>query len=183
MALSNNYDASRILLDNGADVQNRDASGKTPLHTFTSPVLEQILQCNASSLDFSVRDNDGRPILHYLAWSSKTSITTFEKFHQRSAQDTQTLTIPTDAKGCSPLHLAAQRGNVLIVEYILASTPDPFFLLNSPDKCGETPLHHAIESRKRAPGIITALISHGADAHVKNHQGWTPLRYAALMQN
>lgn len=176
IALSKNYDVSRILLENGGDLHNRNVDGKTPLHTFSNQVSEQVLRCHGSLIDFSACDHRGMTLLHYLAWSSKTSSETFRRYHGRSNLDLRTV----DAEGRSMLHLAAQRGNVAIVEYLVCAFKE--FEINRSDSRGRTVLHYGVES-KRACHTITALISHGADIWARDCHERSALHHAVKLGN
>lgn len=56
-------------------------------------------------------------LVHYLAWSSKISSKTFEKYHIRSSFDVNIV----DEEGRSVLHFATQRGNRDIIEYLCSA--------------------------------------------------------------
>ena len=74
------------------------------------------------------------------------------------------------------LHLAAQRGNRAIIEYMFyaATSID----VNGKDCRGMTALHYAVES-KRACETIGLLMSWGADIWAMDHQGRSALYRAA----
>lgn len=176
VALSKNYNIARVLIENGGDLHNRNADGKTPLHTFPSQVSEQLLRCHGYLLDFSTRDHRGMTLLHYLAWSSKTSDETFKRHHERNTFSLSTV----DTEGRSMLHLAAQRGNVPVVEYLICAAKD--FNINHSDNRGRTVLHYGVEN-KRACDTITALISHGADIWARDCHERSALHHAAKVGN
>ena len=176
IALCKNYDVSRVLIENGADLHNRNVDGKTPLHTFTSPVSEQILCCHGELVDFFACDSRGMSIPHYLAWSSKTSQETFKKYHKRSNFNLST----RDGEQRSMLHFAAQRGNIAIIRYIVSSVGD--LVINHADCRGRTALHYGVEN-KRARDTIMTLISFGADIKAQDHAGRSALDYAEKLRN
>ena len=171
LEFAKDYNISRILIENGADICNRNVDGETPLHTHFSPVMEQVLLAHAYLLDYSICDSRGKTVLHHLAWSSRTSRQTFERVSARSSH----LNSVVDGEQRSVLHLAAQRGNIAVLEYILTHLD---LDINIMDKIGRTPLHHAIES-SRAPRTIELLISHGADISAKDGEGWSAVDLAA----
>ena len=171
LELAKDYNISRALIENGADLCNRNIDGETPLHTHFSSVMEQVLLAHAYLLDYSVRDGRGKTLLHHLAWSSRTSRETFGRVSERSGRINNVV----DGEQRSVLHHAAQRGNIAIVEYILASRDSN---INLKDKGGRTPLHYAIES-SRSSAIIEILASNGADINAKDDGGWTALHLAA----
>ena len=165
-----------MLIDSGADISNRNADQKTPLHTFFSEVLEQVLRCHGELFDFSAPDSRGMTPLHYLAWSSKTPRKTFERYHKGSGFDVRTV----DEEGRSVLHFAAQRGNRCVIEYLFDAGVD--LDVDVRDCQGKTALHYAMEN-KRACGTMEALISHGANTRAKDHQGRSALHVAAKLDN
>ena len=65
---------------------------------------------------------------------------------------------PGGVKQCSPLHMAARRGNTEVAEALLECGAD----LNAKDKTGDTPLQRAKNCRKA--GVALLLASRGADA-------------------
>ncbi|KAL8827856.1 MAG: hypothetical protein Q9191_002937 [Dirinaria sp. TL-2023a] len=176
IALSKNYDVARLLLENGADLQNRNVEGKTPLHTFSSRVSVQVLRCHGFLFDFSTFDRRGMSVLHYMAWSSKTSTDTFRDYHKLSNLDLRTV----DAEGRSMLHFAAQRGNVPVIEYIISAAKH--FNIDHTDCKGRTAVHYSIEN-KRACDTLKILVSHGANIWVKDYSGRSVLHHAARFGN
>ena len=78
------------------------------------------------------------------------------------------------------LHLAAQRGNVPVIEYILHEAKD--FDMNHSDSRGRTVMHYGVEN-KRASDTITALVSHGATIRVRDRHDRSPLHHAAKLGN
>ena len=174
--VGNDYNIARLLLDHGADLSNRTIDGKTPLHTFYTPTVEQILQCHCSDFEFSTKDKSGRNLLHYLSWSSTTPVHTFENYHTRFGFDINAV----DKAGIGLLHLAAGRGNVDVVNYLLHTVRADS--AQAPDCKGRPPLHYGIAS-KRAPQIIEALVSHGANLRSRDESGRSVLHFAAKARN
>ena len=78
------------------------------------------------------------------------------------------------------LHLAAQRGNLPVVEYLVCA--DNKYNINHSDNRGRTVLHYGVEN-KRACDTITTLISHGADILVRDCHGRSALHHAAKIGN
>lgn len=86
------------------------------------------------------------------------------------------------------LHMAASAGHAQTVELLIAcgATPD------EPDALGHTPLHAA--SRYGYGDVVDVLLAHGCDINARTVQksasgwpdresGWTPLRYAAALDD
>ncbi|KAL9034952.1 MAG: hypothetical protein Q9214_006810 [Letrouitia sp. 1 TL-2023] len=174
ISLAKDYEISRLLLDHGADLHNFNADGKTPLHTFYSPVVAEILRCHSYLVDLTERDHGGMTPLHYLVWSSKTSSEDFSQYHQRSRLRLSSIT----TKGVSLLHLACQRGNLDIIEYIINTAEDVSEIIGAKDITGRTPLFYATES-KRAANAVTALLVYGADVGARDVYDRTALHHAA----
>ena len=115
-------------------------------------------------------------LLHYLAWSSKTSSDDFGRYYQQSHLDLRNV----NTEGQSVLHFAAQRGNLDIIRYIARTDGTLKTLVDLKDTKGRTALHSAVESR-RGPEIVAILLSHGADIRVRDHYGRSVLHHAARM--
>src|SRR5919198_1326648 len=64
--------------------------------------------------------------------------------------------------GKTPLHYAAQKDNVDIVETLLGHEAK----VNEKDKYGETPLHYAVEYKN--VDIVKILVEHGAKVNEKD---------------
>lgn len=71
-------------------------------------------------------------------------------------------------KHCTPLHMAARRGNVAVAEALLGRGADG----EARDKLGETPLHRAVKCGKTE--MAAFLLSRGANALAKGKGGLTP---------
>jgi truncated hemoglobin YjbI len=72
-------------------------------------------------------------------------------------------------KHCTPLHMAARRGNVEIAEALLNHGAD----LEARDSAGETPLRRAVNCNKAEMAAL--LVAKGADIHSIGKRGLTPL--------
>ena len=81
--------------------------------------------------------------------------------------------IQSTAEGGTPLHVAADRGYLGIVKFLLRHGANP----NMKNDYGNTPLHFA--ALYGHPEVVKLLIKHGADPNIKNNYGWTPLHDAA----
>lgn len=82
-----------------------------------------------------------------------------------------------DSENGSPLHLAAYRGHLDIVIFLIEKNAD----INKKDKEGCTSLHHAV--RNNQIEIIKFLISKGADLNATNLDGKTPICEAVHHSN
>jgi ankyrin repeat protein len=82
-------------------------------------------------------------------------------------------------KHCTPLHMAARRGNKDIARALL----DCGAGIEVRDSLGETPLRRAVNCNKTE--VAALLLARGADMHSKGSKGLTPMlaaRTAAMKQ-
>lgn len=85
-----------------------------------------------------------------------------------------------DPKGKTPLHLAAEKGEVQIVQALLTKGAS----LEAADFSGNTALHHAAGcAEDGAANLVAMLLERGAKLEAKNNTGWTPLMVAAHYGN
>lgn len=70
-----------------------------------------------------------------------------------------------------------EEGHLLLAKAFLRKNPD---LIHAQDAMGMTPLHHALSGHRHSEAInlIKILIKAGADPHVKNLKGFSPLDLA-----
>ena len=75
-------------------------------------------------------------------------------------------------KRCTPLHMAARRGNARVAAALLDCGAD----IEARDSLGETPLRRAVNCNK--PEVAALLIGRGANVHSVGSKGLTPLSAA-----
>jgi ankyrin repeat protein len=71
-------------------------------------------------------------------------------------------------KHCTPLHMAARRGNVPVAQALLDCGAE----IEARDKLGETALHRAVKCGKEE--MVAFLLSRGANAQARGKSGKTP---------
>ncbi|MCJ1251625.1 hypothetical protein MMC30_008860 [Trapelia coarctata] len=175
LARAKDYNVSRLLLERGGDICNRGADGRTPTHTYPNETVRRVLLCHGKFLEASIRDCQGMTSVHYLAWSSKTTVADIQVI---LAGDPSCLSIK-DNGGRSILHFAAQRGNCSLLRYVLS-------LPNTPSLCdadveGKTVMHYAVESKRIQ--TIDLVYKHGGNISAIDKQGRTALHIAAMKGN
>lgn len=87
--------------------------------------------------------------------------------------DQPDLVARTDARGRTPLHLAAAYGHLEVCIALAEAGAE----VNIADEDGETPLHSAI--RENRSDVARLLLAHGADTERRNEYGRTPLLLVA----
>jgi len=80
-------------------------------------------------------------------------------------------------EGRTALHIAVYRGQVNMVELLLAHKAD----LRAKDNYGRTPLHEAIVSGSK--DVVGLLLARKADVNARDKQGGTPLHWAVGRDN
>jgi len=91
------------------------------------------------------------------------------------------LAAQVDKDGMSPLHWAADRGELEVAQTLVAilqrkPAAEAAAVLNARDASGDTALHYAVNTDNLE--LARALVAAGADAHVENEDGETPLGLA-----
>jgi ankyrin repeat protein len=76
--------------------------------------------------------------------------------------------------GNAALHFAAQNYYLEIVQILLKNKAE----IDIQDINGNTPLYKAVLNFSGNGAVIQQLLLHGADRHLKNHQGVSPLELA-----
>ena len=167
------YDVVQLLLRNGASIGSVNRQGQTPLHTFFYEAVGRLLRANIEIVDTSLLDSRGMSIAHYTAWS-KTS--TFEAVKHLLSDPCQPFQM-RDRHGRTVLHFAAQRGNISLIQALLATDRD-WSVESMKDNLGCTPLHYAVESPRSE--VIDLLIGVGFSLDSKDGKGRTVLQRGAM---
>ena len=191
----------RLLMDNGADPNEKENEKKAILHQvingleffdFKKPDKEsdrieivRMLLPKLKSIDSM--DSNGNTALHLAAKRGFLEITRLlvsagsdvnAVNRNTNAGETKTrlkeLLKPAEYGHQAPLLIAVLAGNIDAARYLMENHADPAIA----NAFGWTPLH---ASAAIGQGEITAeLIRHGANAGLQDSKGWTPLHYAAF---
>ncbi|RSM07160.1 hypothetical protein CDV31_008712 [Fusarium ambrosium] len=167
-----------------ADVQERNADGHNALCNAAKSSQLEILELllDAGRVGINVRCGHRQTLLHHatnaVRWKEVASFL-FEKGNpDLDAQDVSVVNVNCrDLKGRTPLSIAAQRGQLDIVERLLSfkgAIPD------ARDGTGRTPLSWAIQPKAMdSSSVVQRLLStEGVDLNAEDERGWTPLSWA-----
>jgi len=176
----------KLLRDAGADLNQRDADGNTPLHLCAQEtVTERMTDLIAAGADLNATNKAGQTPLHkfsekILAWDESISGTN-EPFQllvsSKVNLDAQ------DNEGRTPLHVLAAMDDMFqfqALKLLLAAGANP----NLRDKHGRTPAHIYLSQKWHwiiPSADIEVLAKAGANLSIKDNQGKTPLHYLASL--
>jgi len=188
------------LVKSGADLEGKDAEGRTPFLLAAESnfieVMEELLKLGAN---LHARNNEGNTALHqavrtgfdwdqpepfaggkeeplWVKWGGRTGLYLLSKNADVNA---------TNKLGQTAFHIVGLRGEVgtrpapyvhSMVANLLSSKGD----INRRDLNGKTPLHVAVQTGSYP--LVYALVTHGADPNIKDKEGRTPL-HETLVQN
>ena len=173
--------AAEVLLDNGADIEAKDAEkGWVPLHYAVSSrriyiglfweesgphnsfEVANVLLKNGA--DIEAKTNRGETPLH-LAGSAELAKFLIDNGAEIKVKNNY---------GGTPLHYAAGRNRERVAKLLIESGAD----VNAKSNKGETPLHLAADNK--AAEVAKLLIAKDAEVNAKDNDGQTPLHMAAL---
>ena len=165
-------DAVLKLLQQGADINVRDAQGRTSVMIATyqhnTEMVRALLQAGA---DVNIRDNNKEnPLLHAAAQGWLDIL--------RLAIEAHADTRLTNRFGGISIIPASERGHVEIVQELLTYTD---INVNHINNLGWTALLEAIilsNGGKAHQHIVQLLVDHGADVNLADGDGVTPLQHA-----
>ena len=174
MAREGNYDVARLLIENGADLANNTVDESTPLHTYFNDTVAKVISRD-HWIEDTLPNSQGISIAHFLAWSSKSTSELFEK----AVRHTSAGLWSVDGYGRTSLHLAASRGNLDILGYLLerASLTE----VRRADNEGRTAIHYTVQSPRLE--AVDMLLASGGELSVKDDSARTVLHHAAHWGN
>jgi ankyrin repeat protein len=147
----------RWLVAAQADIFSRDNRGFTPAHLAASEGYREGVEffINLTKRDFG-KTKDGSSLTHLMSfWLEGSVIRQFVESRRTSVN-------MRDKKRCTPLHCAAQTGNVSAVKVLLEKGCQ----VDAKDLYGQTALHHAI--RSGASEVPPILLQNEADMDLKD---------------
>jgi len=163
-------EATLKLLKEGADIDTRDAQGRTPVMIATyqhhTEMVRELIQAGA---DINIRDyNKENPLLHAGAqgWLDILAL----------AIEANADTRLTNRFGGISIIPASERGHVEVVRELLTRTD---INVNHVNNLGWTALLEAIvlsDGGQAHQQIVQLLIEHGADVNLPDKDGVTPLQ-------
>jgi cytohesin len=160
-----NRDITRTLIAMGADPCARDTADNVTVLHYTKSP-EVIEFLIAKGVDVNITGDRSHVPLHYQTYYGRKNIV---ELLIRKGADVNA----RDGDGDTPLQTAAHWDKKEIAELLIANGAK----LNSPGLSGETPLHWA--ARHGNPAIIKLLIEKGADLNIDDNVFETPLHEAA----
>ena len=171
---SGDVQAVRSLVAAGADVNERDGAGRTPLIVAAqermTAAARALLDAGA---DVSAADAEGETAYPFAALSDNPELVGLLLDHGADR-------VGTKRFGGTPLIAASDRGFVKVVRAILARPDIPIDHVND---LGWTALLEAVILGDGGPAhiqIVGLLIDAGADVNLADRDGVTPLRHARV---
>jgi ankyrin repeat protein len=199
-----NLEISRLLVEHGADVKARDNDGWTPMHNASSCDGVQVARFLVEhGADATAQDNNGRTPWDEATTRGHVEFAQFLiEIGAYATDDDEDNRTPSDAEGeeeevieaervpiedidtkiqanngWSPLHVAAEQGNVEVVRILVEHGMD----VTAKAGNGWTPLHVATEQGNVE--LVRFLVEHGAEPSAPANDGQTPLHLAEGVGN
>lgn len=169
--MTKKVDILKLLIKKGADIEQRNSRGVTPLFVVEDPDIARILL--DAGADVNARDNYGNTVL--LAHSYGPEDELFDLFLERGAEIN-----PRGYRGTTPLIAATMNSRMGKMIKLLDHGAD----IDAQNDDGETTLALAVSN----PFIINKstiqfLLKRGANANIEDYYGNTPLSLAKKWKN
>ncbi|KAJ2724169.1 hypothetical protein GGI07_002123 [Coemansia sp. Benny D115] len=160
--MNEDFQATRLLLDNGASTSIANSRQLTPLDTCSNEKIARLLTDRAKTQRMiSARDKAGQTKLHR-ACNAGDLEQTVSLINQGADINMK------DNAGWTPLHEAALEGHNSVVVALLRRGAEH----SAKGFGGDTPLHDACANGHF--DVVRSLLTIGADPHLKNNKGVTP---------
>lgn len=171
----NNYDEAEKALAMGADPNEVDVMGETPLYRAINQKNDAIVALLlAAGSDIHKKVFDESPFIRAVQQGDESIV---QKLITAGADVNERY-----SDGLTALHLAVSSGssgNGKLINILLKNKAD----INAKDNEGRTALHDAVAAVPSYPRIIEKLIRAGAYINAKDNQGNTPRDYAIARNN
>jgi ankyrin repeat protein len=142
-------------------------AGRTLLHEAAAvgsgPIVELLLKLGA---DPNTKDSGGHTPLYCLG--NECTVEGAGKVVRALVQRGADVDADEGVKRCTPLHMAARRGNLEVAGALLDCGAD----IEARDSLGDTPLRRSVNCDKL--GVASLLLARGAAVHSMGSRGSTP---------
>jgi ankyrin repeat protein len=165
----NNIGGVKELIAQGADVNQQESSGDTPvLRALFEGHEEIVLMLMEAGADVSIIESIGSTPMHWAVAMDMMNVTSL--LVEKGADIAR-----GDNTGITPLHIAASRDRASMTDYLIEK--GAFIDVKDQNEC--TPLHNA--AMQGSWNAARILIQRGADLKAKDRNGNTPLHRAAYL--
>lgn len=161
----NLHAASWLLVHVGADVNARDAKGKTPL-MYAALLGDHVRLLLSHGADPNLCNHVGITALHQASYYGHETVVT-QLLRQKININART------SNGRTPLLLAVAKRRYAVAKLLVAHGAD----VSIGEKHAKTPLYFAL--RNQDFRMISLLVRHGADVSTRDNAGCTALHFAA----
>lgn len=159
-------EVTKVLLDNGADVNAKNGEGNTPLfaavHQQNAEVAAMLIRKGA---DVNAKNNYGYAPIRAASRNGNAEIL---KILIDGGADVNL----KDNQGSTPLHVAVDEGDAETVRILIANGAD----IDAIGAFGDSPIHSAVAHRQVK--IVQMLVDKGARLTIRDRRGNTPLDIA-----